>query len=252
MPQTPESNDGGVSKKVASAKKALDRAWNSNVSGQRPPAKEPKVVDKTINLPEKKPASPYEGLLHPQIGDSVHGVEERNRQAEGVKDVLAPQKMHDGGKVKESGVKDLEKGETVLPKDKDKAERLAMKHLGKKAKGVMSEAVEEEESEPKAEEKHETKKEEKAEGHKEAEKKPKVEKGKRSHTTVIHHHKTGHTMLHLREDGSHDTHQFALGDHAAMGSNMKDMLESQSEDPSASGAGAGGGQGGASPEPAAL
>ena len=246
MPQE-KTNDGGVSKKVADAKKALDNAWNSKVSGKRPVVPAVPVV-----TPPKEAVKPAgsKGLLGPEGVDlegSVKGIEERNRQAEGVKEVLAPQKMHDGGKVKESGVKDLEKGETVLPKDKDKAEKLAMEHLGKKAKGVMSEAVEEEESEPKAEEKHETKKEEKAKGHKSDKKDGKKPAGKKHVGFHGYTHKGGHALHHVFDDGSSETHNFALGDHAALGKNITDMLGSQGEEPAE-----GGGQGGASPEPAAL
>jgi hypothetical protein len=243
-------NDGGVSKKVADAKKALDRAWDSKVSGRRPAVPAAPVV-----APPKEDAKPAasKGLLGPEGVDlegSVKGVEERNRQAEGVKDVVAPQKMHDGGKVKESGVKDLEAGETVLPKDKDKAEKLAMEHLGKKAKGVMSSAIDEEDNEPKEEEKHETKKEEKSEGHKSAKKDGKKPAGKKHVGFHGYTHKGGHALHHVFDDGSSETHNFALGDHAALGKNITDMLGSQGEEPAEGGAG--GGQGGASPEPAAL
>jgi len=247
MPQNTAKDDGGVSKKVADAKKALDTAWNSKVSGRRPPV--PAAPGVAAPKEDSKPAG-SKGLLGPEGVDlegSVHGVEERNRQMEGVKDLLAPQKMHDGGKVKESGVKDLEKGETVLPKDKNKAEKLAMEHLGKKAKGVMSAAVEEEEAEPKEEEKHETKKEEKAEGKHKVEKKPAGKKHVGFHGYT---HKGGHALHHVFDDGSSETHNFALGDHAALGKNITDMLGSQGEEPAEGGAG--GGQGGASPEPAAL
>jgi hypothetical protein len=82
-------------------------------------------------------------------------------------------KMHKGGEVKEDGLKNLQEGEVVIPKEKAEEGKKVLA-LKKKAKGPMSAAVEEEKNEPKSEEKKETKKEEKAEGeHKPAEKKKK-------------------------------------------------------------------------------
>lgn len=146
-----------------------------------------------------------------------------------------PASMHDGGKVKEDGLKNLQKGETVLPKDKDKAEELAMKHLGKKA-GAMGEAIEEEkeekaEKETPAEEKKEGKKGEKKEEKAEPKKEEKAEKKEGKHgVTVIHHHKHGHTMHHMSEDGGHQMHQFELGDHSGMASKMAELTGGEGQD----------------------
>jgi hypothetical protein len=279
-------DDGGVSKKIADAKKALDTAKNdpkvgtkSGHSGIGDPPKPPVPVAPAVS---KTPDPGYTGLLHMQIGDSVHGVQERDKQAEGVKDVLAPKTMHDGGEVEEDGPKILQKGEIVLPKDKDKAEKMAMDKLSKKAKGVMSSAmdeVDEEKDEPKAEEKHETKKEEKSEDHK-SEKKSGEKDGKKEDKKESksdgkkpagkkhvgfhgYSHKGGHVVHHMYDDGSSETHNFALGDHAGVGSNIADVLGQQAPEGEGGGAGEGaglqpqggggaegGGQGGASPEPA--
>lgn len=143
----------------------------------------------------------------------------------------AAPKMHDGGKVEEDGPKTLQKGETVLPKDKKKSEKLAMEHLGKKA-GAMSAAVEEEkeekaEKETPAEEKKEGKAGEKKEEKAEPKKEEKAEHGKKKHVGFHgHSHKAGHTVTHHFDDGSSETRHYALGEHAAMGSDIAAMVQS--------------------------
>jgi hypothetical protein len=208
MPQNKPTDDGGVTKKVEAAKKVLDRAWKSNVSGKRPPETPAPIAVKPT---EPKPLAPSAGLL----GEAESAGEGIKMMAEQAKDI--PQ-MHKGGKVEEDGPKDLQKGEIVLPKDKKKAKEIvAMAKLGNKA-GIMSSAAQEEElekDESKSEEKHETKKEEKSEG--------KHKDGKKSsvkhhfHKTEIEHHKNGsHTVRHI-------PHPPKMGEDGKMGEQEPDV-----------------------------
>jgi hypothetical protein len=123
------------------------------------------------------PKAPSSGLLEatghseaPALKAKTDNIEEYTKSVP---------KMHKGGEVKEDGLKNLQEGELVIPKEKAEEGKKVLA-LKKKAKGPMSAAVEEEENEPKSEEKKETKKEEKAEGeHKPAEKDKKKKSGKK-------------------------------------------------------------------------
>src|SRR5208337_1396094 len=246
MAQDKLKDDGGVSKKVSDAKKALEDAKNNpkigTQSGHNYIGEPPKLP---VPAAPKVPKAPSSGLLG-EVESAGEGIRMR---AEQMKDIP---KMHEGGKVEEDGPKNLKKGETVLPKDKDKAEKLAMEHLGKKAKGVMSAAIDEEKDEPKAEEKHESKKEEKAEGKHKGGKKPKF------HRTEIEHHPNGsHTVRHhphppkMGEDGkmpeAEEPVSYGAPDYASLRQGMDQHLGDD-----AAAEAVGGGQGGKSPEPAAL
>jgi hypothetical protein len=188
-PEMPQSNDGGVTKKVKTAKKVLDRAWASNVSGRRPPETPaaPIVTEPT----EPKPLAPSAGLL----GEAASAGEGIKMAAEQAKDIP---KMHKGGKVKEDGPKDLEAGESVLPKDKKQAEKIAMAHLGKKA-GIMSSAQDEEElDKDEKEEKGEKPEKSKKSDHGADKGGKKGHKPPRFHKTEVEHHPNGsHTIRHI-------------------------------------------------------
>ena len=233
----PEEEDGikKANDAIASSKKVLESANKAFPSAKKP------MVD-SAKAPAAKPA-PKTGL-GAEAESAAAGIKAKQDAVKEYTDAMP--KMHDGGKVKEDGPKNLQKGEVVIPKDK--AEK-AMSELDKKAKGKgpMESAVEESEHETPAEEKAEGAKGEAKEGeHKKTSDKhnPAHEGGKKKvHVTVIHHHKHGHTMHHMDEDGASTMHQFALGDHAAMGKNIGDMLQANGQGAPEEGA-EGGEQGG--------
>jgi hypothetical protein len=235
MPQdTKKVDDGGVSDKLAAAKKALESAKNSNVSGRAPM--------KTMEPPaggSKKPAASA-GMLKQatgdQGGDEAKGIAEKQKNIDqyndATKDAPGLPKYHDGGMVKEDGPANLEKGEVVIPKDKVKAGEKAVSELKSKAKhaGMISDEADE----PKSEEKGESKKEEKSEGKHETSDKhnPAHEGKKKKHVgSHVHSHAAGHTVHHFFDDGSNETQQFGLGDHASAGNSVADMLQSQAPQP---------------------
>jgi hypothetical protein len=138
-----------------------------------------------------------------------------------------------GGKVKKDGPAMLHKGETVLPKDKKKSEKLAIEHLSKKA-GIMSEAMQEGETpEVEAAEKVQKPGEEKAEK-KDAKKGFRMEHGE----TVIKHHKGGTaTVKHTKHrpmgekpvEGDEDSHEYAVQNMDELMSKMQQHVGPQSE-----------------------
>lgn len=166
-------NDGGVAKKVAGAKKALDSANNSNVS--------------TRSGKPFAPAAPAAGAAKPSVKkpgilDGLKKMaDQRSQEAQGTADSLkakqenvdaykkvvegeeAPMpKMHKGGKVKEDGPHNLKKGEVVLTE-----------------KDAKKKGVEEGMKDDKEKEKHAKKKKHKF------------------HRTEIEHHEDGsHTVRH--------------------------------------------------------
>jgi hypothetical protein len=233
----PEEEEDGIKKAndaIASSKKALEGADKAFPS----PKKKPEMID-SAKKPAAKPAS---GIMD-EAKSAAEGIKAKGDAVKQYQDAMP--KMHDGGKVKEDGPKNLQKGEVVIPKDKAES---AMKELDKKAKGPMASAAEEAEHETPAEEKAEGAKGEAKEGeHKKTSDKhnPAHEGGKKKkvHVTVIHHHKHGHTMHHMDEDGASTMHQFGLGDHAAMGKNIGDMLQANGQGAPEEGA-EGGEQGG--------
>lgn len=175
-------NDGGVSKKVAGAKKALDNVYESNVSGRRP-AEESKSA---AAAPDKKKSAGggiLEGLKKmSQEADAegkstADGLKSKQNNVDSYKKAVegdgAVPKMHKGGKVKKDGLHDLKKGEVVLT-EKDA-----------KKKGVVDglKADGEEKSEKK-----DSAKEDKKEASK---------KKHKFHRTEIEHHSDGsHTVRH--------------------------------------------------------
>ena len=144
------------------------------------------------------PKAPSSGMIGDQGADSASGIKTNvDNVAQYIKGVP---KMHKGGVVKEDGLKNLQEGEVVIPKEKAEEGKKVME-LKKKA-GPMAKAMEEEESEPKSEEKKETKKEEKAEGkHKTSdktspEKESKAKKHNFHRTEIVHHKNGSHTVTH--------------------------------------------------------
>jgi hypothetical protein len=140
------------------------------------------------------------------IKAKADNVAEYNKAQEASGGQKMPQ-YKDGGKVKKDGPAMVHKGETVLPKDKKKSEKLAIEHLGKKA-GIMREAMEEGEApEVEAAEKKDDKKDSK--------KSFRMEHGE----TVIKHHKGGTaTVKHTKHrpmgekpvEGDEDSHEYAV------------------------------------------
>jgi hypothetical protein len=188
MPQDP------VKEALASAKGALKTAEGKFPSkmaekagvGAKPAAAPP------VPAPKAKPRSA--GLIGDAEGVAA-GIKARGEMMKG--SGVEPQKMHDGGKVKEDGVKDLQKGETVLPKDKKASEKLAMEHLGKKAKSPISDAIDEE-MDSKEDKKAGDKKEKKDGKKKTSDKHSPMKDVKHNfHRTETIHHKNGsHTVTH--------------------------------------------------------
>jgi hypothetical protein len=145
-------------------------------------------------------------------------------------------KMHKGGEVKEDGVKNLQEGEVVIPKEKAEEGKKVLA-LKKKA-GPMSAAVEEEENEPKEKsegkkktsDKHNPEKEEK--GEKEGEKKPAAKKsGKKVKGMHIRKaHSGGFIVKHdmsteAGADGKMpEQEEHAIPDMAALQSHMQDHM----------------------------
>ena len=156
--------------------------------------------------------------------------------------------MHKGGEVMEDGLKNLKKGEIVIPEDKAEEGKKVMA-LKKKA-GPMSAAVEEEENEPKEKsegkkktsDKHNPEKEEKGEkeGEKKAEKKPakKVKKVKGMHVRKAT--SGGFIVKHDMDnaggpsDGKMpEQEEHAIPDMAALQSHMQDHMGEEEAGPSA-------------------
>ena len=194
--------------------------------------------------PAVKPAAPAKADK-PKGGGIMGTAAEAESVAKGIKakadtvaeynkaqEVSGGQKMpqyKDGGKVKKDGPGMLHKDETVLPKDKKKAEKLAIQHLGKKA-GIMREAMQEGETpEVEAAEKVQKPAEEKKE-----KKGFRMEHGE----TVIKHHKGGtatvkHTkhrpMGEVKPEGEDDSHEYAVQNMDELMAKMQEHVGAQSE-----------------------
>jgi hypothetical protein len=179
-------NDGGVSAKVAGAKKALEDANNSNVSTRsgKPFAGAPsgKVAE-----PAKKPGI-LEGLKKfaadrsaeaDNLSAGLKYKRENVEQYAKASGETAMPKMHKGGKVKKDGPHDLKKDEVVLTKEQAKK------------KGVTDGMKESEEKS----EKKDNAKEEKAE-------KKGGKKSKPKHSHVERHSNGSYTLKHQMEDGT--------------------------------------------------
>jgi hypothetical protein len=241
-------DDGGVSEKIAGAKKTLDNAWKSNVSGRRPSGSEP--VKPVVDSPKSK--APSAGLLG-EAASAAQGLKDKAdnvgeyMKASGIEGQVP--KMHDGGPVKEDGIKNLQEGEFVLPKNKAKegAKIMAMKD---KAKGVMN-AAKEEMDEEKSEKKPAAKKAEKKDG--------KKAPHNFARTETIHHPNGSHTTTHHYRPGkpgkdgkmaeTPEPMTYASPDHGSMMQGMDDNLGGGPQ-----GAPQGGAPAGGAPEaaPAAL
>ena len=118
--------------------------------------------------PAPKAKAPSTGLIGDQGTDSATGIK---ANADNVKEyVKNVPKMHKGGVVQEDGLKNLKKGEVVIPEEKAEEGKKIMALKDKAGKGIMAQAKEEEDNEPKKEEKHESKKAEKKESKKDEKK----------------------------------------------------------------------------------
>ncbi len=140
-----------------------------------------------------KPKAPSAGMLGDQGADSAAGIKAKADNVDAY--VKSVPKMHKGGVVEEDGVKNLKKGEVVIPKEKAEEGKKIMA-IKDKAKGPMSKAMEEEENEPESEAKKETKKDEKKESKKESKKEGKAKPHKFGRTEIIHHKNGSHTVTH--------------------------------------------------------
>ncbi len=258
-----QTDDGGVSKKVADAKKALEAAkTNPKVgtkSGHSYIGEGPKAVTPPAAPAKPKPAS--SGILGEaaSAGEGLAAKQSNVDEYLKASGVSAP-KMHKGGKVKEDGVKELQKGEVVLPKEKAKEGEAIMAMKGK-AKGVMNAAKDEMDEEK--DEKVDNKKEEKAEkkpAKKEADKKDDKKGAKHdfARTEIIHHRNGSHTTTHhphppkADKDGKMGAQaepvSYGSPDFASMQQGMSDNLGGGP----AQGAGPAAGGAPAEPAPAAL
>lgn len=237
-------DDGGVSKKVAAAKKALNAAVHNPKVGTpiRPPT--PPTPTPGSDSPAKaKPAS--SGLLSEaaSAGAGLKAKQENVDQylkASGVESQVP--KMHTGGPVKEDGVKNLKKGEFVLPKEKAKEGEKIMA-MKAKAKGVMNAAKDEMDEEKS--EKVDNKKEEKAE-HKPAKKSDKKSAKKQVKGMHVRRAKSGGFIAKHDMDegqtGQPDEH--VLPDMSALQSHVDDHMGGEMQESAPAPA--------ASPAPAAL
>lgn len=147
----PSPQEDPVKKALDSAKKTIAGAnkFEKSAGGPLPAAPAKGVTDKPADVkPPKKPTS--EGLLG-DMGSAAAGIKVKKENVDQYNKANpdSPLKSYDkGGKVEKTGPAKLDKGETVLPageKNKKKAEKLAMDHLGKKA-SAMAQAAEEEDN----------------------------------------------------------------------------------------------------------
>jgi hypothetical protein len=198
-----------------------------------------------------KPAAPAEpkkdemgsaskGLLAATGHDQAPSLKANSDNLEAYK--AAVPKMHKGGEVKEDGLKNLQKGEVVI--SKDKAEE------GKKIMGLMNKAKSEMDNEPeeksegkrKTSDKHNPAKEEKSE--KETKKKPakKAKKTKGMHVSIAT--SGGYIAKHDMEkptDGSVSSQEqevHVLPDMAALHAHMADHMGEDEAQPGAAAAAA--------------
>jgi hypothetical protein len=194
----------------------------------------------------KESKTPSSGLLTATGHDQAPSLKANTDNIEAYK--AAVPKMHKGGEVKEDGLKNLQKGEVVISKDKAEEGKKIM-GLVKKAKGPMSAAMEESdepkeksEGKKKTSDKHNPAKEEKAE--KETEKKP-AKKAKQ--VKGMHVRKAtsgGFIVKHDMEkpmDGSvpmQDQEEHAIPDMAALHAHMADHMGEDEAQPGAAAAAA--------------
>jgi hypothetical protein len=223
-------DDGGVSKAVSNAKNALKKAGTR--FGDNPDFA-PKPMEKN-NVEMAKPKGPSAGIL----GEAASAAEGLKAKGENIKEYMdstsiqSVPKMHDGGSVDEDGVKNLQKGEFVLPKKLAKEGEKIMALKGK-AKGVMNAAKESMDDEEKSE-KVDNKKEEKAEKKPAAKKAAKKAGHDFARTEVIHHTNGSHTTTHhyrpakAGKDGKmpeqREPVSYGSPDHDSMMSGMDDNL----------------------------
>lgn len=219
---------------IAESKKVLASADKFQKEAGGPMAKADKPAEAAKPAAKKAPSA---GILG-EASDAAAGIKSRADNIKEYTNAVAKSapKMHDGGEVMEDGIKNLQKGEVVIPKEKAKEGKEIMK-LSKKAKGPMGDAIEEEEAEketPKEEKKEGKKgeaKEKKAESKKEDKKedKPKPHKYHRAEhefhangsiTTKLHH-KPGKPSADGKVEMTPEPTSFASPDFASMQSAMQ-------------------------------
>jgi hypothetical protein len=221
-------NDGGVSAKVAGAKKALEDAKNSNVSTRsgKPfagapsgkaaePAKKPGILEGLKKFADDRSAEAD------NLSAGLKYKRENVEQYAKASGESAMPKMHKGGKVKKDGPHDLKKDEVVLTKEQAKK------------KGVTDGMKESEEKS----EKKDNAKEEKAE--KKTEKKD-GKKHKFSRTEIEHHKNGSHTVRHHLQpsDAKEDTGKvqepvsYSAADDADLQAKLSQSLGGQEAPPS--------------------
>ena len=230
---------------MKSSKKLLDstgpggKSSIATKSGRAVPAKPAAAAPKA-----EGPSAMSKGLLEATGHDQAPSLKINADKVEATRKVLDESgvpKMHKGGEVKEDGLKNLQEGEVVIPKEKAEEGKKVLA-LKKKA-GPMSAAVEEEENEPKEKsegkkktsDKHHPEKEEKGEkeGEKKSEKKPaKKHKFARAEhefhpngsiTTKLHHRMPKPSADGKVEQMPEPT-SFASPDFASMQSAMQDHV----------------------------
>jgi hypothetical protein len=180
----------------------------------------------------KESKTPSSGLLTATGHDQAPSLKANTDNIEAYK--AAVPKMHKGGEVKEDGLKNLQKGEVVISKDKAEEGKKIM-GLMSKAKGPMSKAMEEEGNEPKEKsegkrktsDKHNPAKEEKSE--KETEKKPAKKKGKKVKGMHVRKATSGgfivkHDMSTDKAEPMQEQEEHAIPDMAALHAHMADHM----------------------------
>lgn len=211
---------------IKSSKAALAKAVKFN--GPVKPMKPTKAAP-VAETPKPKSS----GLLYATGHSEAPALKAKTDQIEAYEKAVP--KMHKGGEVMEDGVKNLQKGEVVVSKEKAEEGKKIM-GLKEKAKGPMSKAMEEEDNEPKSESKKESKKDEKKEEKKDGEKKAKkpVKKVKGMHVRQVH---GGFIAKHDMEPaepgaavGPQQSEEHALPDMAAL---QDHMAQHMGEEPSA-------------------
>src|SRR5580692_4811910 len=204
-------------KAIKDSKAALEKAVKFN--GPVKPMPKPAA-------PAAKPAAPSSGLLTTTGHDQAPALKAKTDMLDELK--AATPKMHKGGEVMEDGLKNLKKGEVVIPKDKADEGKKIM-GIVKKAKGPMAKAAEEMD-EPKHESKKESKKEDKKVEKKESKPKPhnfhraEHEFHSNGSITTKLHHKPPKPSADGKMEPTQEPTTFASPDYASMASAMQEHV----------------------------
>ena len=189
MPPQEPNGIAMANKAITDAKRALNATGpngSSSIATKSGHSPIVKMKPAPAPAPAPKAKAPSTGLIGDQGTDSANGIK---ANADNVKEYIKNvPKMHKGGVVQEDGLKNLKKGEVVIPEEKAEEGKKIMALKDKAGKGIMAQAKEEEDNEPKKEEKHESKKAEKKEPKKDEKKdsKKSVKKVKGMHVRKVH------------------------------------------------------------------